>query len=305
MSLILTAGCGSRDIPEGTVVTFLYSSDVRGALTGCGCQQNGAGIARRSAEIAAARSTDGSVVYCDVGNFMSGTAQADSSRGAVMIDAYNHMKASVVNVSEREVAYGVDAFKAAKKNAKFDFVSANVIMNGSVITEPFVIKKVKEARVAFVGLCGTRETMRSDAAILPSDITVEDPFKAARRVLPAIAGKADLIVILSTCGDEVDSSLATSFPEVDMIVGGRSFRFNAFEPWVIGKTRIVRAQRDGRTLGRMDLEFGTERKIKTYVPAELRMNVDGTVDNDMMAVVKKHVPGFVDHPSAVAASQTR
>jgi len=254
--IFLLAGCSDKEVPEGTLVSILYSNDVRGKLEGCGCQHNGGGITRRSAALAAAREDDPSIVYCDAGNFLSGTPEVDSTQGLLMVEVYNHLRATVVNVSERELAYGIDAFREARRRADFSFVSANLRHRDASITDPYVIRRMREARVAFIGLCGTKSVMRYDSLKLPEGVTIEEPVVAARKAVSELAGKANLIVLLSTCGDDVDSALARSIPGIHLIIGGRSYRANTNAPWNVGGTRIVRAQRDGRALGRMDMVFG-------------------------------------------------
>ncbi|MDD5089027.1 MAG: hypothetical protein PHI18_09575, partial [bacterium] len=135
-------------------------------------------------------------------------------------------------------------------------VSANIRYQGATIADSYIIRRVREARVAFVGLCGTKDVMRSDSLKLPSEVTIEEPIVAARRAVAELVGKTNVIVILSTCGDAADSALASAIPGIDLIVGGRSYRNNADAPWKVRGTRIVRTQRDGRTLGRMDMVFG-------------------------------------------------
>jgi len=302
LSLSLTAwipaGCnrGRRDIPEGTLISVYYSSDTRGRLDGCGCKHEDGGIARRSAVILAAREEDPAVVYCDAGNFLSGSAAADSARGAVMVEAYNHLKPAAVNLSERELAFGVDAFKAAKRDAKFEFVSANLRFKGGALATPYVIRTVKDARVAFVGLCGIRDVMRSDSALLPDGVIIEDPVSFARRAVAGLEGKAEIIILLSTCGDAVDSLLAQSLPQVDVIVGGRSYRTNCDSPWVIGKTRIVRAEHDGRSLGRMNLVFGPKAELRDYLGAQVALGAPVSSDAGMIERVRRHIPGFSETP---------
>ncbi|HEY3294595.1 MAG TPA: hypothetical protein VGL38_04105 [bacterium] len=294
---LFLAGCGAKDIPDGTVVSIIYSSDVRGKLEGCGCQNSGGGVARRSGEVVKAQEEDPSVVFCDAGNFMSGTPEVDKSKGAVAVEVYNQMKANVVNVSERELAFGMDAFNAAKKDAKFDFVSANLRHKGAMVAQPFTVKKVKEARVAFIGLCGSKDLMRYDSLTLPAEVSVEDPVAETRRAIVSLEKKADLIVVLSTCGDAMDSLLALNVPGIDLIIGGRTFRPNVTAPWVLGKTRVVRTPRDGRSMGRMDMVFGPDAKIKTYSATALNTTVSGPVDAKMVALVKKYIPNYSDAPA--------
>jgi 2',3'-cyclic-nucleotide 2'-phosphodiesterase (5'-nucleotidase family) len=295
--VLFVAGCGTKEVPEGTVISFLYTSDVRGKLEGCGCKHNGGGITRRSAEVAAAREEDPTVVYCDAGNFMTGTPEVDSTRGLLSIEAYNLLGANVANVSERELALGVEAFKSAKKQAKFAFVSANLRDHGSTLTDAYVVRNVKEAKVAFIGLCGTADAMNSDSLRLPAGVTVDDPVTALRKAVASVQNKAQIIVVLSTCGDGMDSILAHQCPQVTLIIGGRSYRPNAQAPWTVGNTRIMRAPRDGRSLGRMDLVFGAKNDIKTYSPSSAAMEAAGRSDPKMLALIRKYIPTFVDNPA--------
>lgn len=297
VATLLASGCRKSSVDEGTVISVIYSTDTRGKLEGCGCKKNGGGITKRAAKIESAREEDETVMYLDAGNFLSGTSAVDETKGDVMIAAYNEVGATVVNVSEREFAYGMDAFRAVKENSAFPYVSANVRYNGSPIAEPYVMKKVKGANVAVVGLCGTKEVMRYDSAKLPPGTVIEDPLAAARKVIPSLEGKADLIIVLSTCGDATDSLLAQNFQMIELIIGGRSYRPNSESPWVLGNARVVRTERDGRTLGRMDMVFGPEREIKTFSASTLTMETSDPSSEKMLAVVRKHIPSFVDNPT--------
>lgn len=292
--IAIPTGCtrGPREIPEGSLITVYYSCDVHGRLDGCGCQQNNGGIARRSSVIRAARDEDPAAVYCDAGNFLSGTPAADASRGQVMIEAYNRLKPTAVNVSERELAFGADAFKSLKREAKFDFVSANLRYKGGALASPYVVRNVRDARVAFIGLCGTKDVMRSDSSYLPDGVSIEDPLTAARRAVAGLEGKAEVMILLSTCGDAVDSMLANALPPLDIIIGGRSYRTNADSPWVIEKTRIVRAEHDGRSLGRMNLVFGPQNQLKDYMGAQIELGSRIASDEEMIELVRRHVPDF-------------
>jgi 2',3'-cyclic-nucleotide 2'-phosphodiesterase (5'-nucleotidase family) len=128
-------------------------------------------------------------------------------------------------------------------------------------------------------------------------VTVDDPFVALKRAVDNLQGKANVIVLLSTCGDAYDSSFASQNPAIILIIGGRSFRPNIKEPCVIGSTRIVRAPHDGRAMGRMDLEFGTKNALKTFSPIILPMETSGKSDAKMLQLVKQYIPTFVDNPT--------
>lgn len=293
--LFILQGCSSQ-VAEGTVVTVFYSSETRGRFEGCGCKHNGGGITKRSGKLKAARAEDSDIVYCDAGNFLSGTSEADNSGGQLSVDAYNLLQVKAVNVSERELALGMDKFREARGAAKFDFVSANVRAEGSLVTDSYVVKFTKGARIAYVGLCGSREVMRIDSAKLPADVTIDDPLTTARRVLPEVKTKADLIFVLSSCGDATDSLIAQEFPFVHAVIGSRSFRSNEDSPWIIENTRVVRAQRDGRSLGRLDFLFGKNARVEKVQSSRIDLETSDPGDEEMLTLIRAAIPNFVDNP---------
>ncbi len=83
---------------------------------------------------------------------------------------------------------------------------------------------------------------------------------------------------------------------MDAVIGGRSFRANEDAPWVIGETRVVRAQRDGRTIGRLDFEFGKGAAISKVAATRINMETTDPSDETMLSVIREHVPNFVDNP---------
>ena len=294
---VVLASCTKSSLDDGTLVSVIYSTDTRGKLEGCGCKKNGGGITKRAAKLEAARAEDETVLYLDAGNFLSGTKEVDDSKGELAVAVYNELGADVVNVSERELAFGIDAFQAVKKNSNFDYVSANLRFKGGAVADAYVVKKVKGARVAIVGVCGTKDVMRIDSLKAGTDVTIEDPVVSARKVIAPLDESTDIVIVLYTFGDAVDSALAHAIPMIDLIIGGRSYRPNSDAPWVVDSTRIVRTSRDGRTLGRMDMVFGDHRNIKTFSPSTVNLETTDPSSEKMLSLVKKYIPSFVDNPN--------
>ena len=287
-------GCGKPEISEGTRITIVYSNDTHGKLKACGCKHNSGGILKRAHRVKTIRTNDSQVLYCDTGNFLFGSPEAEATQGKAQIAILNELQASVVNVSEGDLEKGLGVFEQSRKEAKFDFVSANIEANGKPLTSPYVMKQIKGLDVAFVGLCAPKNIMRSDSVKLPPGVHMRNPITAAQQVIPKLAKKADLLVVLSTCGDALDSTLAKDFPMINLIIGGRTFRSNAGAPWKIGSTSIVRAKRNGSTLGRVEFEFSLDRHIKSVIAFEEALETDSPSDKAMLAVVRKYLPNFTD-----------
>lgn len=294
--IVILTGCGKPEITEGTTITLVYSNDSHGKLEGCGCKHNGGGILKRSHRIKSLREKAPSLIYCDAGNFLFGSPEADTTQGKAQIAVFNELGTSVVNISEEELEKGLDIFEERRREANFDFVSANITANGKLLAPPYVMKRIKGLDIAFVGLCAPPSVMRRDTSKLPPGVQVQNPMVAARQVIPRLSKKADLLVVLSTCGDALDSALAKTFTMIDVIIGGRSFRSNADSPWEVGNASILRARRKGRTLGRLEIEFTYDRQIKSIMPFEETMETDAPSDEAMLALVRKYLPNFVDSP---------
>ena len=295
--LLFTAsfiGCGKPEISEGTRITIVYSNDTHGKLEGCGCKYDSGGILKRTHRIKTIRANDSQMLYCDAGNFLFGTPEAEATQGKAQIAVLNELQASIVNISEEELEKGLDVFKQRQLEAEFDFVSANIEANGKPLASPYIMKQIKGLDVAFVGLCAPKNIMRSDSVKLPLGVQVRNPITAAQQVILKLAKKADLLVVLSSCGDSMDSALAKNFPVINLIIGGRTFRSNAGSPWEIGNTSIVRAKRNGSTLGRVEFEFSFDRQIKSVIAFEETLEMDTPSDNAMLAVVQKYLPDFAD-----------
>jgi 5'-nucleotidase/UDP-sugar diphosphatase len=290
----LFIGCGKPEISEGTRITIVYSNDTHGKLEGCGCKHNSGGILKRSHRVKTIRTNDSQMLYCDAGNFLFGSSEANATQGKAQVAALNELQASIVNVSEEELEKGLDVFNQRKNEARFDFISANIEANGKPLTSPYIMKQIKGLDVAFVGLCAPTNIMRSDSAKLPPGVHVRNQMTEAQKVIPRLGKKADLLIVLSTCGDALDSALAKNFPMIDLIIGGRTFRSNAEDPWKIGNTSIVRAKRNGCVLGRVEFEFSLDRQIKSVITFEETLDMDTPSDESMLAVVQKYLPDFTD-----------
>lgn len=298
-ALLLAAtlgGCGKPEISEGTRITLVYSNDSHGKLEGCGCKHDGGGILKRAHRIKTLREKDPTALYCDAGNFLFGSPEADTTEGKVSVAVHNALGTSVVNISEEDLERGLDIFEERRRDAKFDFVSANIRASGKPVAPPYVMKRTKGLDIAFVGLCAPLSVMRRDSSKLPAGVGVRDPMVTARQVIPRLSKKADLLVVLSTCGDALDSALAQTFTMIDVIIGGRTYRSNAAEPWKVGNATIVRAKRKGRSLGRLEFEFTHDRQIKSCTAFEEAMEVGASSDEAMLSVVRKFLPDFVDSP---------
>src|SRR5690606_21038478 len=107
-----------------------------------------------------------------------------------------------------------------------------------------------------------------------------------RQVDEARSGGADLVVLLSHNGFDVDRKLASRVPGIDVILTAHSHDALPF-PIKVGKTLLIASGSHGKFLSRLDLEV-RERGIADYSYALIPVLADAIEpDPDMAALVHK------------------
>ena len=104
--------------------------------------------------------------------------------------------------------------ETALGEAEFPVVSANAVVSatGALLTEPYAILERGGQRIAILGLTDPWEG---------PEVRVEDPLEAARRYLPELAERADIVVLLSRAG-AVWTARSWKSSCIDIVVGGGS-----------------------------------------------------------------------------------
>jgi 5'-nucleotidase/UDP-sugar diphosphatase len=172
------------------------------------------GVARRATAIEQERAKDGFVLVLDAGNSLSGDRDpAKKTEGATSITAMNMIGYDAAALGPNDLALGPTALRKRINEAQFPILSANAIMSNTdeLLAIPYVLLPFDGHQVAIVGLTGGDGT---------SEIAVRDPLGMASAALPEIMPQADVIILLSTAGQEIDTQIAELDQGVDVIISG-------------------------------------------------------------------------------------
>ena len=127
---------------------------------------------------------------------------------------------------------------------------------------PMKVVNINGFRINIIGL-SSEKTYQFYEQESVEGLTVEDPSVRLQAFLNHFGHNADFIILISHLGYETDKLFAAKFPEIGLIIGGHSQnKLDAVEK--IGQTLIVQAGSDGAYLGRVDLEFGPDKKMTGY-----------------------------------------
>ncbi len=194
----------------------------------------------------------------DAGDWFQGTPEGAIDKGALFIDAMQHVSWDAMVVGNHEFDHGVETTHKLFEGSKLPMVMANATYpKGKPFpnVEPWRIIESGGLRVAAVGILSDHTpamTHSSTRELVWKGHT--EALRAAIKELEKLPKRkrVDLIIPITHIGIDQDRVLAKDFPELPLIVGGHShtvLRKGARE----GNTRIVQAGSKGRSIGRVDL----------------------------------------------------
>jgi 5'-nucleotidase/UDP-sugar diphosphatase len=212
------------------------------------------GLPARATLIQQIRSRYRNVLLLDAGDFNTGRPESNFFKAEPDILGYNYLGYDAVALGNHEFDNPLETLKEQIKLAEFPFLAANVKNNaGKNIAKPYIIKKFNGFKVAVFGLTTkTSEYVASPANI--EDLIFEDEVETARKLVPQLRKKADIVIALAHLGiDPTDDSgsrrLAKMVPGIDLIVDGHSHTY-LNEPLYVNRTPIVQTKCWGLYLGK-------------------------------------------------------
>ncbi|KJS33183.1 MAG: hypothetical protein VR64_02895 [Desulfatitalea sp. BRH_c12] len=256
---------------HGRLLPFNYPDDVMPAsrLAGLPERRDIGGIARRATlvrQIRAARQQRDAtpVILVDAGDFSDGTPFSTEYHGEADIAAMNAVGYDFATLGNHEFNYSLAHTRKLMALARYPVLCANAIdrATGRPFTTPYAIRSFGPLKVALFGL------VTPSAANYPGGregVAIADPLATAGRMATELRAQADLVILLSHCGDEIDQRIASRVEDIDVIVGGHShsrlptgkFVWHSAELKAddVNGTIIVQNHQWGGELGRLDMLF--------------------------------------------------
>lgn len=303
--LIAAVACGGGGIRDGdgvpapdrrwasraVAVTILHTNDVHGTIvpfvvdTGDATSQTGdpgrtyqqyerAGVVGGAARLATAiervrarRGRDG-VLLVDAGDTFGDGLLANLTRGEAAIRVMNALGYHFMALGNHDFEYGAARTRELQALAAFPMRAANVrddVAGAPFLGDPTRVVAVHGVRVGLLAL-GYHNTPETGNRRNTEGLTFTSGIDAARRLVPALRERADVVVVVSHQGTVVDSLLGERVPGIDVIVGGHSHDRIA-PPRRAGGSWVVQALSDASALGELTLtvESGRVTRVEGIV----------------------------------------
>jgi 2',3'-cyclic-nucleotide 2'-phosphodiesterase (5'-nucleotidase family) len=255
---------------HGHLLPFSYPTIVPAGsdLEGLTERRNIGGIARRAAlaqKIRTEQKGRGIPVWLvDIGDFSDGTPFSTEYKGEADVAAMNAAGYDFSTFGNHEFNNPLGQLRNLLRLTKHPVLLANAVDRATKkpLGGAWRIERVGAVRVGVFGLV-TRESATYPAA--KEGVDILDEVATARSVVETLRKQADIVILLSHCGEGTDARLATEVPGIDVIIGGHShsrmpigqlvWRGDDLKQNDVNGTVIVQAFQWGGELGRLDLLF--------------------------------------------------
>ncbi len=249
---VLVTACASA--PAERRVQIVHTNDLHGHV------EKAAAIAAVARE---ARKRNPSTLFLDAGDCISGTPVSTVFKGRPIFEIMSAMGYDAVAIGNHEFDHGWDHIQGFRELSDFPLLCANATgPDGKPLgDEAYRVFEVGGVRIGVLGLITERVpglTVRTASL----GCTFEDPVAAAKRLVPELRKRCDVVVALTHLGVEEDAALAGAVPGIDVIVGGHTHTELKTALEVEG-TRIVQAKCYGQRVGVIELTWNTETKSLT------------------------------------------
>jgi S-sulfosulfanyl-L-cysteine sulfohydrolase len=212
----------------------------------------------------------GRTLLLDSGDTWQGSATALWTRGQDMVDAQKLLGVDVMT-AHWEFTYGAERVKEIVDKdfkGKIDFVAQNVsdATWGDPIFKPYVIREVNGVPVAVIGQAFPYTPIANPRYLFPEwtfGINDEHLQKMANE---ARAKGAQIVVVLSHNGMDVDLKMASRVTGVDVILGGHTHDAMPAPALVAnasGKTLVINSGSNTKYLSVLDLDV-RDGKLRDY-----------------------------------------
>ena len=232
------------------------------------------------------REASENVLLLDGGNTLFGDRLAQETQGLAIVEAMNLLGYDAMVLGDMDFWLGLDVLRQRIEEATFPILSANVVIQetGQLFATPYVIKEIGDHKTAIIGLTNQEAANEAGGAII-----VLDPLEALKDYVAQVSEEADVIIVLSHLGTEMDLQLADEVQGIDLIVGGMSRDVLDPPMWIEASgTVIAQAGYQGRWIGVVSLETDSQGKVAGHGGQVVVLTEEFADDPEMRAFLDQY-----------------
>ncbi|WEV71230.1 bifunctional UDP-sugar hydrolase/5'-nucleotidase [Lactobacillus sp. ESL0785] len=206
------------------------------------------------------------ILTFDAGDFMDRSHPlTDATFGQANIDLMNSFHYDAITIGNNEgISNSHEVVERLFDRAKFPVILANLreedeSMPHWCVQDKLLITK-KGTRIALVGL-----TAAYPLSYKPNHWHVKMLKETMDQVLPRLAGKYDVLILLTHIGLNMDRFLARHYPQINLIIGGHSHNLLKHGEQVNG-VWLTQTGKWGNYVGNIHVELDDHHHVQKIVP---------------------------------------
>ncbi|AEV35875.1 Sulfur oxidation B protein [Pseudovibrio sp. FO-BEG1] len=212
------------------------------------------GLDRVSTIVKAIRAERPDALFLDGGDTWHGSMTALKTDGQDMVNLMNALNPDAMT-SHWEFTYGIDRVNEIVEELPFPFLGANIFDNewDEPAFEPYKIFERGGAKVAVIGQAFPYMPIANPGWMFPNLSFGIREARIQEMVEEVKQEGADVVVLLSHNGFDVDRKVAQQVSGIDVILSGHTHDAVP-EPVKVGKTMIIASGSNGKFVSRLDLD---------------------------------------------------
>lgn len=270
-------------------LTFLISSNTHAYLETCGClaSQSG-GVARMATVVRKERQKNPNLVLFSAGNAFPDRVlkeQIDQLELNAFLDSFEMMGYEFAAVSELELLYGYSALKEHSETLSFPFICANIYAGNNSIFKPYVLKKMGNYKVGFLGL--SQEVYASGLTSMyqskTAHLLINNPIEIIDRYLPILRKTCDLVVLVGRLDVAMITEILDHTDQIDLIItplglsrwsvnSSGEVYFGRSANGFLGDTLIWVCAGQTYALDKLELNMSASGKIQDFRHSDLKLS---------------------------------
>lgn len=234
---------------------ILHTNNTNGALENCYCPDHPFGaVEKRSIYFSDFLRKNPNTLLLDAGDIFTMTHQ--TLKDSLMAEAYNLLSYDAILLGDQELTMDPKELNQLTSLMKTVVIGTNIDYPGVVKSHITVKNKL---RIAILGIMDPYAVKYYPKEIRDK-IKLSDPIKSIKSEMKRLKRKADIFILMTHQGADLDNVIADKIKGLDIIIGAHSQ--SALEkPEIINGAMVTQAGKEGYYIGVIELQIEKGRVV--------------------------------------------
>ena len=226
----------------------IHTNNTNGALENCYCPDNPFGsMEKRSIYVRDFIKKNPNTILLDAGDFVTMSQQA--LKDSLIAEAYGLLPYDAILYGDQELVLDARTLNRLRGQLGTTLVGTNIDRSDFFTSK--VIRR-KGLRIAVMGIMDPY-AIKFYPDDIKKRIRLSDPVESIKKEMKKLSKKADIFILLTHQGYDLDLGLAKKIDGLDLIVGSHS-QTKIESPEEVNKTLIVQAGKSGYYVGVVEIK---------------------------------------------------